>query len=179
MRAILILVFITICLSVFSQDKLIVLHPVVGDTIDKQEQQNFVLFSDIVNQDFISATIHCENLKYVMRINSILGLVIVNIKKEDIDENSQHVDKLVRYFKTLDEKKDSLNINLRTAESWPKFQSEFLNEAQKKKIAKEARMYFSLNQTAEQRGLLGVEKDNYVKENSKSWLAETLFEILK
>jgi hypothetical protein len=179
MRIILTLVLISICLSVFSQDKLIVLHPVIGDTIDKQEQRDFVLFSDIIKQDFTFATIHCENEKYVMHINSTLGLIIVNIKEEDVLENSKHVDKLVRYFKILDEKKDSLNINLRTAESWPKFQLELLNEAQKIKIAKEARKYFNLNQDAVQLGLSGLDKENYIKVNSKSWLAETLFEILK
>jgi hypothetical protein len=166
-------------LSIIAQDKLIVLHSVVGDTIDKREQQEFLLFSDILDLDFTTATIHCENAKYVMHINSASGLRILDIKEEDVVENSKHVDKLARYFKSLAEKKDSLDIDLKTVYSWPKFQSELLNDAQKRKIAKDARRYFDLNQDAELLGLSGLDKENYIKVNSKSWLVETLFEILK
>lgn len=166
-------------LSVIAQNKLIVLHSVVGDTIDKREQQEFLLFSDILDQDFTSATIHCENAKYVMHINSDSGLKLVEINDEDIVENSKHVDKLARYFKFLIEKKDSLDIDLKTVSSWPKFQSELLNDAQKRKIAKEARIYFDSNQDAEKLGLSGIDKENYIKVNSKSWLVESLFDILK
>ncbi len=165
--------------SSFSQDKLIVLHSVIGDTIDQQEQSDFILFSDILDHSFVSATIHCENAKYVMHIHSVSGLKLVNIKEEDVLENSKHVDKLVQYFKFLTKKKDSLNINLRTADNWPKFQSELLDVAQKKKIAQEAREFFMVNQDAEECGLIGIDKENYIKVNSKSFLAKFLFEMLK
>ncbi|MCZ4693187.1 hypothetical protein DWB61_06975 [Ancylomarina euxinus] len=180
MRIILSLAFIVIVnLSVIAQDKLIVLHSVVGDTIDKREQQEFLLFSDILDQNFTSATIHFENGKYVMYITSASDLKIVDIKEEDVEENSKHVDKLVRYFKSLIEKKDSLDIDLDTASGWPEFQPELLNNAQKRKIAKEARRYFNLNQDAVQLGLSGIDKENYIKVNSKSWLVESLFDILQ
>ena len=65
MRLILCFIFLVIMnLSVIGQDKLIVLHSIVGDTIDQNEQRNFVLFSDILDQNFTFATIHCENSKY-------------------------------------------------------------------------------------------------------------------
>lgn len=179
MRVTLSLFFLAISLSVFSQDELIVLHPVVGDTIDRQEQRNFVLFSDLLDQDFTTATIHFNNVKYVMHINSVSGLKLVDIKEEDIVENSKHVDKLVKYFEFLVEKKDSLDIDLKTASSWPKFQPEILNDAQRRKLAIEARAYLSLNQDADRRGLLGIDRENYIEVNSKSWLAEILFEVLK
>jgi len=171
--------FIIMNLSVFAQGKLIVLHQVIGDTIDKQEQQEFLLFSDILDKNFTSATIHFEDAKYVMHINSASGLKIVGVKEEDVIENSKHVDKLARYFKSLVEMKDSLDIDLKTSSSWPKFQSELLNDAQKKKIAKEARMYFNLNQDADELGLSGLDKENYIKVNSKSWLVGSLFDIFK
>ncbi len=166
-------------LSVNAQGKLIVLHSVVGDTIDKREQQEFILFSNILNQDFTSATIHCNDEKYVMHINSASGLKLVDIKEEDLVENAKHVEKLVRYFKTLTEKRDSLDFTLSADKSWPEFQSDILNDVQRKKIAIEARKYFDLNQDAESRGLIGLDKENYIKVNSKSFLAEVLFEILK
>ena len=165
--------------SAFSQDKLIVLHHVVGDTIDKHEQRNFILFSDILDQNFTSATIHFDDAKYTMHINSASGLKIVDIKKEDLVENAKHIDKLVAYFKFLVEKKDSLNIDLKNTSNYPIFQSEFLTNIQKQQIAKEAGIYFRLNQDAEERGLVGIEKENYIKVNSKSWLAEILFDIVK
>ncbi|MGZ2370083.1 hypothetical protein ACXR6G_09885 [Ancylomarina sp. YFZ004] len=180
MRLALFFIFLVIThLSVIAQDKLIVLHEIVGDTIDKHEQRTFVLFSDILDQDFTSATIHCGNEKYVMHINSVSGLKLVEIKEDDIVENSKHVDKLASYFKSLVVKKDSLDLDLKTASSWPKFQSELLNVTQKRKIATEAREFFMVNQTAEELGLLGIDKENYIKVNSKSFLAEILFEILK
>jgi len=178
MRIILSLFFLVIMnLSVIAQDKLIVLHPVVGDTIDKYEQRNFVLFSDILDQNFISATIHCENAKYLMHINSASGFKLVDIKEEDVVENSNHVDKLVKYFKSLIGKKDSLDFE--TTSSLPMSVPEILNDAQKRNIAKEARRYFDLNQDAVQLGLSGLDKENYVKVNSKTWVAKTLFEIVK
>ena len=180
MRIILCFIFLVIMnLSLIAQGKLIVLHSIVGDTIDKHEQRDFVLFSDILDQNFTSATIQCENAKYVMHINSASGLSVVDIKEEVVVENSKHVDKLAKYFKSLVEKKDSLDIDLKTASSWPMFQSELLNDAQKRKIAKEARTYFNLNQNAVRLGLSGLDKENYIKVNSKSWLVESLFDILK
>jgi len=170
-------ILLAMSLSVVAQDKLIVLHAIVGDTIDKQEQRTFVLFSDILNQDFTSATIHCENEKYLMHINTVSGLDLVEIKAEDIAENSNHVDKLVRYFKSLIGKKDSLDFE--TTSSLPMSVPEILNDAQKRNIAKEARRYFDLNQDAVQLGLSGLDKENYIKINSKSWVAKTLFEIVK
>jgi len=172
-------ILLTMSLSVVAQDKLIVLHAIVGDTIDKHEQRTFVLFSDILNQDFTSATIHCENEKYLMHINTVSGLDLVEIKAEDIAENSNHVDKITSYFESLVEKKDSLDLDLKMASSWPKVQSRFLTDAQKRKIAIESRKFFMLNQNAEEAGLVGIEKENYMKVNSKSFLAEILFEILK
>ena len=180
MRIIICFIFLFIMtLSVNAQAKSIVLHAIVGDTIDKREQQEFILFSDILDQDFTTATIHCNNAKYVMYINSASGLKLVDIEEEDVVENSKHVDKLSRYFNYLAEKKDSLDIDLKTTSSWPKFQSDILNDAQRRKIAIEARKYFDLNQDAESKGLTGLDKENYIKVNSKSWLVESLFEIFK
>jgi len=114
-----------------------------------------------------------------MHINSASGLELVEIKAEDIVENSNHVDKITSYFESLVEKKDSLDLDLKTASIWPKFQSEILTDAQKRKIAIEAREFFMLNQDAEASGLVGIEKENYIKVNSKSFFADILFEILK
>lgn len=174
-----VIVFIGSALCAFAQSELIVLHQIIGDTIDKQEQQEFLLFSDILDENFTSATIHFEDSKYTLCIKSDSGLKIAAIKKEDVVENSEHVDKLTRYFKSLVEMKDSLNIDLKSPTSWPKFHSEILNDTQRKNIAIEARSYFQLNQDAEELGLSGIDKENYIKVNSKSFLAEILFEILK
>lgn len=174
-----VILLITKVLPVFAQGELIVLHQVIGDTIDKHEQQEFLLFSDILDENFTSATIHFEDSKYTLCIKSDSGLKIAAIKKEDIVENSEHVDKLTRYFKSLVEMKDSLDIDLKAPANWPNFHSEVLNDAQRRKIAIEARTYFQLNQDAEELGLLGIDKENYIKVNSKSFFAEILFEILK
>jgi len=166
-------------LSVLAQDKLIVLHSVVGDTIDKREQQEFFLFSDIVKEGFSSITIYVNADKYFLHINSKSGNDIVEVELEVIEENREHIEKLTQYFKNIVRKKDSLKLDLKLAETWLQFEGTLLTDDQRKRIAKEARTYFKLNQNAEYLGLLGVEKVNYIKVNSKSWLVETLFEILK
>jgi len=180
MRTILCFIFLVITtLSVIAQDKLIALHSVVGDTIDKREQKEFLLFSDIVKEDFSSLSIYVKVDKYFLHINSKSGADIVEVELEVIKENQEHVEKLTQYFKSLLKRKDSLKLDLKLADNWPTFESSFLSDEQRKHIAKEARAYFSLNQAAESRGLVGIEKENYIKVNSECWLTEILFEILK
>ncbi|MDE5420867.1 hypothetical protein L3073_01455 [Ancylomarina sp. DW003] len=180
MRMILSLVtFVFLNLAAFSQDKLVVLHHIVGDTIDIQEQRDFILFSDILDQEFNSATIHFHNSKYLMHVNSDSGLKTVELTEKDIEENREHVDKLVKYFKSLVERNDSLWIEERTSETWPKYQAKILTDDQRRTIAKDAIKYFDLNQDAEDLGLWGLEKENYIKVNSKSCLIQSVIDILK
>jgi len=180
MRVFLCFIFLVfINLSVIAQDKLIVLHAIVGDTIDKREQKEFLLFSDIVKGDFSSLRIYANEDRYFLHINSESGTDIVETDLEVIKENREHIEKLTQYFKSILKRKDSLNIDLKLVGNWPKLESICLTDDQRKRIAKEARTYLSLSQDADRRGLLGIDRENYIKVNSKSCLAEILFEILK
>ena len=107
------ILFIIMALSVLAQDKLIVLHSVVGDTIDKREQQEFFLFSDIVKEGFSSITIYVNADKYFLHINSKSGNDIVEVELEVIEENREHIEKLTQYFKNIVRKKDSLKLDLK------------------------------------------------------------------
>ena len=106
-KAILSLAFILILnLSVIAQAKLIVLHSVVGDTIDKSEQQEFLLFSRIVGEDFLFATVHHEGKRFFVKLRSKTNDRIVELKKEEVHENMSHVRKLLRYKKRMAKRKD-------------------------------------------------------------------------
>lgn len=178
-KKIYLLVFLFLQQSAFAQDKLVVLHPLVGDTIDRSERDVFLLFPEITNSDFISATIQSRTDKFYLHALSITGLDIVEIDSMTLRQSREHVEKLLKYFAYLDEREnESLEIDTIVG-NWISLERELLTAQQRKKIATDAREYFDSNQDAESLGLWGLEKENYIKVNSHSWLVESIFSIVK
>jgi len=178
-KAVAVIVFLVLQISAFAQEQLIVLHPAVGDTIDRNERNDFLLFPEITNPDFKSATIHLKADEFYLHVLSKSGFDIINIDSIAIKQSREHVEKLLKYFAYLCKKENSLIDEGRLVENQLKFGREILTPEQRKTIAIEARKYFDLNQDAESMGLWGVEKENYIKVNSHSCLVETIFDIVK
>lgn len=91
-----------------AQESLFVLHPLVGDTIDKTEKMNYLLFPLIENVDFKYCYIIQSNDHYFL--NSYTLSDSVSIRSIDTTEIKQYIvnlDKFSAYFSNQ-EKNDSL-----------------------------------------------------------------------
>ena len=164
-KLILIILLFTSYLS-FSQDKIFVLHPFVGDTIDNYEKNKFLLFPEINDSYFRFGQIHfIANNKYLLYSFSDYNSIpkISEIDSLTIKEYARNIQKFIDYYTTLlknpnlihppssANKQKDLSVNLNIS---PEFY---------KKLASELDRYQSLKWAAEQKGLWGKDKENYIK----------------
>jgi hypothetical protein len=99
------LIFSTNCLA---QDSLFILHPLVGDTIDKTEKLNYLLFPSIKNVDFKYCYIILSNHQFFVNSHTLSDSV--NIQPIDSAEIRQYIvnlDKFLAYYSNK-AKNDSL-----------------------------------------------------------------------
>ena len=93
-----------------AQDNLFVLHPLVGDTIDKAEKINYFLFPSIKNDDFKYCYIIRSNDQFFL--NSYTLSDSVSIRQIDTTEIKQYIvnlDKFLAFYLNR-AKKDSLKL---------------------------------------------------------------------
>ena len=108
-QSIVLLIAIALNISCFAQNDLFILHPLVGDTIDKNEKLNYFLFPKISNENFKYCFItHSDNQFFV---NSHYVNDSVSIQLVDTIELRQYIvnfNKFVAYNLNKGEQ-DSLN----------------------------------------------------------------------
>jgi hypothetical protein len=163
---------ITLCILLFagylsfSQDKIFVLHPFVGDTIDNYEKDKFLLFPEINDSYFRFGQIHLiADKKYLLYSYSDYGSnpKISEIDSSMIKEYAGNIQKFIDYYTSLLKNPDlihtpsnaknqkDLKVNLNIS---PEFY---------KKLASEIERVQHLKWNAEQKGLWGKDKENYIK----------------
>ncbi len=162
------LLFIFLCTGYlsFSQDRIFVLHPFIGDTIDNNEKNKFLLFPEINDSYFRFGLIHLiSNKKYLLYSYSDYNSIpkITEIDSLTIKEYARNIQKFIDYYTSLlknpdliqppssQKKQKNLNVNLNIS---PEFY---------KKLASEVDRYQSLKSAAELKGLWGKDKENYIK----------------
>lgn len=103
-----VLVFSTNCLA---KDDLFVLHPLVGDTIDKAEKINYFLFPSIKNDDFKYCYIIRSNDQFFLNLHTLSDSV--SIRQIDTTEINQYIVNLDKFlaFYLNKAKKDSLKLS--------------------------------------------------------------------
>lgn len=95
-----------------SQDGLIVLHPIVGDTIDKDEKVNYLLFPEITDSLFIYCQINKVADKYYATSFLVRdSLLTIQLNGTEINLYKENIEKLNAYYSSQPES-DSIN-NLR------------------------------------------------------------------
>ena len=108
-QLIILLIAITFNINCYAQRDHFILHPLLGDTIDKSEKLNYFLFPKIENEEFKFCFItHSDNQFFV---NTHYINDSVSIQPVDTIELRQyivHLDKFLAYNMNK-EKKDSLN----------------------------------------------------------------------
>lgn len=102
------LIGIILSFHCYSQDHLFVLHPLVGDTIDRNEKLTYFLFPEINDSDFKFCTITHFKSDYSINVHSINESV--TFKKLDSIEMRQAIVRLdkVMEYNANQEKSDSI-----------------------------------------------------------------------
>jgi hypothetical protein len=73
-KAVFLNMLILFCLhSVFAQKELVILHPVLGDTIDLAEKQTYLLFADVDDSIYDFGQIVKEGDNYFLNVHSQSG----------------------------------------------------------------------------------------------------------
>ncbi len=162
--SILTLLLLSFSLTFFAQEN-IQLHPVIGDTISQNEKILFLLFPDIPDSSFQYAT-----LQHKTDSIFILDEYVSNQhnKKElcfnELNYYKENIDKLLTYYASLNNAShpnEQINSNTPLHYKTPIYIS--LTSDQLEKMTKEAKRYNALKLEAEEKGLWGTERDNYIK----------------
>jgi len=143
-RLTVILIVIVISFQCYAQDRLFVLHSLVGDTINRNEKLNYLLFSEINDSDFKYCTITHSNDGYFVHTTTINDSVA--IKQVDLTEIREIVvklDKVMEYY-SAQAKQDSLKsankLTLDFKDKNPNFKMDnIVGEDAKDRIFKEVR----------------------------------------
>ncbi len=82
-----------------SQDTLLILHPVVGDTIDKNDKIDFSLFPEIDNSTFKHCFIKYSAKKFYLNSFTLTGSSAIRpIDTTEIRQYMKNIDILVDYY---------------------------------------------------------------------------------
>ncbi|RCW35245.1 hypothetical protein [Marinilabilia salmonicolor] len=164
--AFLFLVFVLFALPLKSQQP-VVLHPVVGDTIDLIEKLDYLLFSDVPDSLFEQGVLIPDNQDYQLLVWHEGEVAKVDVSAEDFEMLSGNVEKLSAYYQQKAGKKgDSAEVHspLITRDSIPMgLNIEWMSEQQINKMTKESRRYNQLKLEADEQGLMGYDRRKYIE----------------
>jgi hypothetical protein len=153
-------------ISATSQDKIVILHPIVGDTITLKEKTDYLLFPNVVDSVFNYGLLHLKNNTYQLHIYHSTDSLIVQIDSSDIYQYKQNIEKLAAYYSNdaLDdriESSESIMLNNNNTKNNSLNQSS-ISPTTLKRTLKEAERTQLLNNSADKQGLNGKERENYI-----------------
>lgn len=164
--AFLFLVFVLFALPLKSQQP-VVLHPVVGDTIDLIEKLDYLLFSDVPDSLFEQGVLVSKEQGYQLTVRNGEGISEFDVSREEFRMLSENVEKLSAYYQQKAAKNDASakeNSPLITRDSIPMgLNIEWMSEQQIKKMTKESRRYNQLKLEADEQGLMGYDRRKYIE----------------
>jgi hypothetical protein len=151
--------------SVSAQQK-VVLHEVVGDTIDLVEKIDYVLFTEIEDSLYDYGVVFKDNELYVLEVTHNSGITSLELCPEVFHNYAGNVEKLSAYYRQKKEKNNVLSESspLITKDSIPLgLDIEWMSKSQKDKMTKESRRYNRLKLDADEMGLMGFERKKYIE----------------
>ncbi|WP_157202514.1 hypothetical protein [Marinilabilia salmonicolor] len=145
----------------------VVLHPVVGDTIDLIEKLDYLLFSDVPDSLFNQGVLTPDGNDYKLTVWHEGDISKFDIDREEFEVLSGNVKKLSAYYQQKTATADSSavgNSPLITRDSIPiGLNIEWMSEQQIKKMTKESRRYNQLKLEADEQGLMGYDRRKYIE----------------
>ncbi len=161
------ILFLVGSLSVFAQKELVILHPVVGDTIDLAEKQTYLLFADVDDSTYVYGQVMKEGDSYFLNVHSQSGEQLLEVDQLKLQEYHINIQKLLAYYSYLenpDQLKEAPLVVLNQKDTCAlEMDIEYLSPKMKKKLRKDSDRYQDLKFDAEQKGYWGDDQENYIK----------------
>lgn len=162
------LIVLTNYTGTYSQNDNTVFHPVVGDTINLKEKVDYLLFSEVSSKNFIYGIISFMDNEYKLISYHTNDTLTTSLDSAKIAEYRQNIDKLYAYYSN--ESKDSIIVNnkdnillINNSQSPESINQNNLSPELRKQIGNDAQRYIDLNNAAENQGLSGIDKQNYIQ----------------
>jgi hypothetical protein len=144
----------------------VILHEVVGDTIDLIEKIDYLLFAEVEDSLFDYGVVFKEDELYVLEVMHTSGITTRELSSEAFQSYVGNVEKLSAYYQQKKEEGKVLSENspLISKDSIPLgLDIEWMSRKQKDKMTKESRRYNSLKLDADEIGLMGFERKKYIE----------------
>ena len=143
----------------FSQNQLINIHPLVGDTISHEEAYTYYMFQNYDVKIFDYAMLYEVNNGYKV---FFYGEQVqeASIDSLTLNEYHENIEKIYQYMLKNDESKD--NITLQDTILIESVNLKLMTPEQKDKMVKDARVYTMKMLNANEQGLMGPERDDYI-----------------
>ncbi|RUT79408.1 hypothetical protein [Ancylomarina longa] len=166
-KLLLILAVIILSINSYAQKNVVVLHPILGDSIDLAEKQIYLLFPDINDSDFNYGKILKGNGKYILHTFSATGDQEFEIDSLQLVHYQNNINKLIAYQNYMEnpkkEDRKSLVITNQKDTCALEMNLEYMSPAMRKKLRKDSYRYQRLKSAAESLGYWGVDQENYIK----------------
>jgi len=165
------LVFLFACLlssiSMNAQKRVVILHPILGDSIDLTEKQTYLLFPEIKDVDFDEGQILKLKDKYILHISAHGDEHEFDIDSLQLLQYQTNITKLIAYQNYIENPKKaeqkSLVVINQTDTCALEVNLEYMSPAMRKKLRKDSYRYQRLKSAAESLGYWGVDQENYIK----------------
>ena len=151
---------------IFSQDRIFVLHPFIGDTIDNYEKNRFLLFPEMSDSSFFFGQIHhLSDNNYLLYAYSDYKAIprISKIDSLTIKEYYLNIQKFIDYYKVLLKSPDSVHKPLNAYKENNLKVNLNISPEFYKKLSSDVDRYQFLKWNAQERGLWGREIEDYIK----------------
>jgi len=153
----------TLC---FSQVEKIILHQVVGDTISLKEKIDYLLFPEIADTNFNYGLVRYINTSYYIISYFKSDSLIRQIDSTDIYNYHKNIEKLYAYYsnKTQSDNSSETSYVILTdsVNKSQKLNTNYISPEMRKKIEYDANRYQRLNGEAQNQGLKGQDRQNYI-----------------
>ena len=96
-----------------SQDSLFVLHPIIGEIIDRNEKIDYLLFPEIKDSIFNYCSIKHEGDKYFVNSHLVSDSInIIQLNISEINQYQKNIDKLYDYYSSQPEEDSISNLKI-------------------------------------------------------------------
>ncbi|MUP36493.1 hypothetical protein [Labilibaculum euxinus] len=161
------ILFLIGSISVFAQKQIVILHPIVGDTIDLAEKQTYLLFADVDDSTYDYGQVMKEGDNYFLNVHSQSGEKLIEVDQLKLEEYHTNIQKLLAYYSYLenpDQLKEAPLVVLNQKDTCAlEMDIEYLSPKMKKKLRKDSDRYQYLKSDAERKGYWGEDQENYIK----------------
>ncbi|MFA9371169.1 MAG: hypothetical protein ACERIH_05625 [Labilibaculum antarcticum] len=160
------ILFLISSLSAFAQKEVVILHPVVGDTIDLAEKQTYLLFSDVDDSTYDFGQIVKEGDNYFLNVHSQSGEQLLEVDQLKLQEYHTNIQKLLAYYSYLenpDKLKEAPLVVLSQKDTCAlEMDIEYLSPKTRKKLKYDSYRYQTKKSTAEEMEFWVTDKSNYI-----------------